>query len=261
VQTLHTERSNYQYIAVYQTRAAGRMLVLDGVVQTTELDEFAYQEMLAHVALYAHPRPERVLVVGGGDGGIVREICKHACVTHIDLCDIDERVTAVAREFLPSMACSLDDPRVHIRFEDGAAFARRAHAEYDVIITDNSDCVGPAAVFYDAAYYSALRQALRPGGIVCSQGESMWLHLPVVRSLFDSCAAAGFASAEYAIIHVPTYPGGSIGALVASDAGSCKAPRRTPTAAEQATMRYYTPEVHTAAFAFPAFLRKALEKP
>eukprot|EP00727_Mastigamoeba_balamuthi_P003755 m51a1_g13377 putative spermidine synthase (290) ;mRNA; r:278-1381 len=261
---LHTERSKYQDIMVLQTKTFGRMMTLDGVIQLTERDEFAYHEMLAHVSCLSHPHPRRVLIIGGGDGGVVRELVKHDCIERIDLCDIDERVTAVSKEYFPTVNTGLSDPRLHCYFEDGAAFVQRVAAgqqgdKYDIIVTDSSDPVGPAEVLYRAEYYTSLLHSLNPGGIVCSQAESMWLHADVIKRLVEACRRAGFKQVEYANIMIPTYPCGSIGGLYCRVEGSCKKPVRAMSDKMAASMKYYNAQIHEAAFAVPSFIRPALE--
>ena len=146
---LYSKASQYQQIDVYQTRNHGRMLVLDGIIQLTEFDEFAYQEMLAHVPLFAHPHPEKILVIGGGDGGILREATRHDTITEIDFCEIDEDVISVSKEFLPSLACGFDDSRVRVHIGDGSAFITRHKKAYDVIIVDSSDPIGPGEKLFE----------------------------------------------------------------------------------------------------------------
>src|SRR5690606_13152701 len=130
---VHRERSKFQEIAVVDTVEFGRMLLLDGIIQTSLRDEFVYHEMLAHVPLFLHPRPERVLVIGGGDGGTVREVLKHPEVRRVHLVEIDERVIAVSRQYLPELASSFDDPRVEIRIDDGIEYVKRHRNAYDVV--------------------------------------------------------------------------------------------------------------------------------
>ncbi len=123
-------------------------MVLDGIIQLTQSDEFSYQEMLAHIPLFAHPQPENILVIGGGDGGILREVGRHACVKTMDFCEIDEMVIAVSKQFLPDLACGFDDPRVNVFIRDGAVFARENTGVYDVIIVDSSDPIGPGEILF-----------------------------------------------------------------------------------------------------------------
>ncbi len=134
-EVLHHERSEFQDILIFESATYGRVLVLDGVIQLTDRDEFAYQEMLSHLALFAHAGPERVLVVGGGDGGIVREVLKHGSVREVVLCEIDARVVALSRKYLPKLSCALDDPRVTVEFTDGVEYVSKCTEAFDVVIT------------------------------------------------------------------------------------------------------------------------------
>jgi len=251
-EVLYEGRSQFQEIRVFDSVGAGRVLTLDGIIQLTESDEFAYQEMLTHVPLFAHPDPKSVLVIGGGDGGILREVAKHRGVERMDICEIDGAVIDVSRRHLPFTACGFDDPRVKIYLEDGAVFVARAKAQYDVIIVDSSDPIGPAEVLYREPFYRAMREALKPGGIITTQAESAWLHRNLVRSLMEM-ARAIFDTAHYAYTCVPTYPSGQIGLLAASRGPEVRTPLREPDQATRAKLRYYTPEVHRASFILPAF--------
>lgn len=142
---LHEEQTPYQHIQIVDTLQYGRMMILDGVFQTSVKDEWMYHEMIAHVPLMLHPNPQRVLIIGGGDGGCAREVCRHACVTSIDLCDIDQRVYDLSKEYFPSIASALLNPpeKLHVHTGDGIAFAKQFEDYYDVIIIDCSDPVGP----------------------------------------------------------------------------------------------------------------------
>ncbi len=253
--TLCSRKSKYQQIDVYQTCHYGRMLVLDGVIQLTEFDEAGYQEMLTHVPLCAHPSPEKLLVIGGGDGGVLREAAKHKCLKLIDICEIDEAVVETAKQYLPSLARGFDDPRVRLHIGDGAAFVAAHRNEYDAVIVDSSDPVGPNTPLFNAEFYRAVKQALKPGGIVASQSESIQLFPSVVRRLCGFCRA-NFKNAGYYYMIVPSYPGGGIGACIASDELDFTRPARTGIA----DCRYYSPQVHAAAFIMPEFARKFLEE-
>ena len=142
---LHEETTPYQHIQIAESLQYGRMLVLDGVFQTSEKDEWTYHEMISHVPLMLHPHPERVLIIGGGDGGVAREVCRHECVTQVDLCDIDGRVIDLSKEYFPEIAKVLLDPpaKLHVHVGDGIAFAKSVKNFYDVIIIDCSDPIGP----------------------------------------------------------------------------------------------------------------------
>eukprot|EP00947_MAST-08B_sp_MAST-8B-sp1_P004289 g4289.t1 len=211
-QVLFEGRTKFQHVLIFDSETYGRVLVLDGVIQLTERDEHAYQEMITHVPLFSHANPERVLVIGGGDGGVVREVARHACVKTIVQCEIDGEVLELAKQFFAgSTATAYDDPRLQLNIEDAAKFVpTQVDAPYDVIIVDSSDPVGPAEVLFKDEFYDSLRTILKPGGIICNQGECVWLHLPLIKGVLDHCAAT-FAEARYFYTTVPTYPSGQIG--------------------------------------------------
>lgn len=255
---LDHHRSAYQDVLVFKSATFGTVLVLDGVIQVTERDEFSYQEMIAHIPLYAHPDPQRVLVIGGGDGGVLREVAKHPGVQEIVICEIDQDVIDVSKRYLPQLAQGYDDPRVTVHVMDGAKFMAENQDSYDVIITDSSDPVGPASVLFETPFYNAMYASLRAGGIVCTQGECMWLHLDLIRPLVDSISRT-YSTVEYAYTTIPTYPSGQIGFIVATkNRGPCRAPARQPDEATEAALRYYSSELHSAAFTLPAFARRAI---
>ena len=259
-EVLAHEKSKYQDIYVFKAKKTGLTMTLDDAIQSTEFDEFAYQEMLSHVILYCHPNPKKVLIIGGGDLGVAREVLKHKCVEHVDLCELDERVTELSKKYLPHMAeAASKDPRFHIHFEDGAAYVAKKKNEYDIIITDSSDPCGPAQPLFNQQYYQNLYNALTEGGIIASQGESMWLDADFILQLKKFCKNAGFKHVEYSTIQIPTYPCGSIGAFIASKGNSCKTPLREMTEEEAKSMKYYNKEIHIASFAMPEFFKRKWE--
>lgn len=262
-EVLYHKKSRYQDILVFDSETYGKVFVLDGVIQCTERDEYSYQEMMAHIPLYAHPCPRKVLVIGGGDGGVLREIARHPGVAEIVLCELDQDVIDVSKRHLPFMAAGFADPRVTVRVMDGSRFMRENAAAFDVIITDSSDPVGPAQALFEAPFYKAMQGSLREGGIVCTQGECAWLHAGLIRPLVDSIAPL-FATVEYAYCTIPSYPSGQIGFVIATKGGigdgkkGCREPVRAPEEDVQKKLRYYTPEVHRAAFVLPAFAQRAI---
>ena len=252
----------------------------------------SYSEMMAHLPLYSHPNPQKVLVIGGGDGGVLREIARHPCVSEIVICELDADVISVSKRYLPTMSVGFDDARVRVNVMDGAKFMEMNRGAFDVIITDSSDPVGPASVLFETPFYRAMHDSLRPGGIVCTQGECLWLHLDLIRPLITAITPL-FRTVEYAYTTIPSYPSGQIGFVIATKAGSCddvgdderedgdnkrqkledagnvgddrmeervgcKIPCRVPNVDEAPRLRYYTPEVHRAAFVLPAFARRAI---
>eukprot|EP00555_Chaetoceros_dichaeta_P003400 CAMPEP_0198250658 /NCGR_PEP_ID=MMETSP1447-20131203/1749_1 /TAXON_ID=420782 /ORGANISM="Chaetoceros dichaeta, Strain CCMP1751" /LENGTH=317 /DNA_ID=CAMNT_0043935513 /DNA_START=138 /DNA_END=1091 /DNA_ORIENTATION=- len=257
---LHHGRSNFQDILVFESTNHGTVLVLDGVIQVTERDEFSYQEMLAHIPLFSHPNPTKVLVIGGGDGGILREIAKHPSVQEIVICEIDKGVIDISKRFLPTLAMGFEDERVTVHIMDGAKFMEEHLDSFDVIITDSSDPIGPASVLFETPFYNAMHKSLRDGGVVCTQGECIWLHLDLIAPLIASISQT-YRLVEYAVTTIPTYPSGQIGFIIARKGGgdgSSKIPARKLTVEQEEGMQYYSAEVHEAAFVLPAFAKRAI---
>lgn len=271
--TLFTGRSDFQDVMVFESEAYGNVLVLDGVIQCTQRDEFSYQEMIVHLPLCALPEPpKRVLVVGGGDGGVLREIVRYASVEQADMAEIDKMVPEVSRKFLPQMAVGFDDPRSNLMICDGLKYVRDCEeGTYDAIIVDSSDPVGPAEVLFEKPFFESMHRALKPGGIICTQAESLWLHMPIITSLATMCKEVFVGgSTAYAYTTIPTYPSGQIGFMLCKKAGgpeyALKEPKREPptvgsaTAADSVTipLKYYNSELHSAAFVLPQFAKDAL---
>lgn len=254
-------KSEYQDILIFQSKSYGVVFVLDGVIQVTERDEFSYQEMIAHLPLFAHKNPKKVLIIGAGDGGVLREVSKHSCVETIHMCEIDRGVVDVCRHFYPtSLATSFDDPRLTLMFDDAARYIREegASQQYDVIIVDSSDPVGPAETLFESVFFSSLDSVLAPGGVVCTQGECMWLHLDLIRSIMNRCAAI-FPSVKYGYTTIPTYPSGQIGFIISSNDGAVDVAVPSREAGDM-DLRYYTTALHSAAFVLPAMANKVLNK-
>jgi spermidine synthase len=261
-ETLEVRRTTYQDLAVLDTVDFGRMLVLDGIIQTTEADEFIYHEMITHVPLFSHPKPERVLVVGAGDGGVVREALRHKAVQRVDHVEIDEAVTAAARRWLPSISCALDDPRVKQTFTDGVEFVRLAAREkggsYDVIIVDSTDPVGPAVGLFGPVFYANCRKALRPGGLLNVQSESPWFTRQAMLRSYHGVRRS-FPLAKLYTAHVPTYSTYTWSFILGSesvDPEKANVPDPLPF-----ETKYYTPRIHRATFVLPAFLERLLAAP
>lgn len=237
--------------------------MLDGVIQCTKRDECSYQEMITLLPVNSHPNPENVLVIGGGDGGVVRELDRHPKVKKVTMCDIDGQVVEVSRRFLPHMSSGFCSPKLTLHIGDGFDFMKKHANTFDVIITDSSDPVGPASSLFEKSYFELMKQALRPGGIVCSQGECMWLHLSLIKDMQDFCKEL-FPSVDYAFCCIPTYPSGQIGFTLASlnPETNFRKPVQTFSSekAEALGLKYYNEDVHRAAFVLPQFARKALQR-
>jgi len=260
-QVLHHEKSKYQDVLIFESSDYGTVLVLDNVIQCTERDEFAYQEMITHLAMNSHPNPKKVLVIGGGDGGVLREVVKHETVEEAILVDIDEAVIRLSKKYLRGMAVGFEHPNVKVHVEDGFKFLADRKNEFDVIITDSSDPEGPAEALFESPYFQLLHDALRDGGVITTQGsENQWLHLELITKLKKSCKEI-FPVTEYAYTTIPTYPSGQIGFMVCcKDSGrNVKKPIRSWSQEEEEKLcRYYSKDIHEAAFVLPTFARKAL---
>lgn len=259
-EVLFEGKSKFQDIQIFQSTTYGRVLILDGVIQCTEKDECSYQEMLAHLAMRSHSNPKKVLIVGGGDGGIIREVLKYN-VDAVHICEIDAMVIDKCKEFIPSMADSFNNPKVSVHIRDGFEFLKENQDEFDVIVTDSSDPVGPAESLYQSTYFDLVFKSLKDNGVFTMQGECMWLHTDLIKKCMNDLKASQFKQVEYAWTSVPTYPCGTIGFLVASKkvataTCSVKQPEQTPL---QMDMKFYSPELHKASFVLPKFVKDALQ--
>jgi len=252
---LHDEQSTYQRIEIYETEAFGRLMTLDGLVMVTDRDNFVYHEMMSHPALYTHPDPKRVLVIGGGDCGTLREVLKHAGVTRAEQVELDERVTRVAEQFFPELTASNRDPRARLQFADGIAWVAQAQpASYDVIIVDSTDPVGPAAGLFSVDFYRNCARALTANGVLVGQSESPLFHPDLIRSMQRAMRDAGFADSGTLYFPQCTYPSGWWSATLACKAGTVGRFREVGDS-ELVPTRFYHSGLHRAAMVPPRFLR------
>ncbi|GFH61440.1 hypothetical protein CTEN210_17916 [Chaetoceros tenuissimus] len=261
---LYNESSEFQKILVFKSAQHGNVLVLDGVIQLTENDEFVYQETITHLPMMAHENPKNVLIVGGGDGAVLREVCRHKSVEQITLVEIDQKVIDVAKEyFAESTAIAFDDSRLTIVNQDAAEFLEKQNASdrkgYDVIIADTSDPVGPAESLFDPSFYEQMYEALNDGGIVCAQSECFWTQPELIENIF-ACSSDIYDAVEYASTYVPTFPCGQIGFLLAGKGNGLDLtkPARPMTNELKHQLQWYTAEMHSASFVLPKFLEDRL---
>lgn len=206
---LYTAQSPYQRIDVFESYDFGRFLTLDGLMMLTEKDEFIYHEMIVHIPMAVHPKVERVLVIGAGDGGVVRELTRYATIAHIDMVEIDEMVVDVCKTYLPHTACAFDDPRLHIHYEDGLKFIRRYEGLYDLIIVDSTDPFGPGEGLFTKEFYGNCFKALKEDGIMVNQHESPFYPddaLAMQRA--HKRIIEFFEISRVYQAHIPTYPSG-----------------------------------------------------
>ena len=258
---LYTAQSEFQRIDVFDSKEFGRFLTLDGYMMLTEKDEFIYHEMMVHVPMAVHPNARRVLIIGAGDGGVVRELTRYHQIEHIDLVEIDELVVEVCKKYLPQTACRLDDERVHIYYEDGLKFIRSKENEYDLIIVDSTDPFGPGEGLFTKEFYGNCYKALKEDGIMVNQHESPF---------YDEDAAAmqrahkriveSFAISKVYQAHIPTYPSGH---WLFGLASKKYHPVKDLNAAVWNLLgihtQYYNTRLHAGAFALPSYVEGLLK--
>jgi len=251
LRTLHSEQTPYQRLDVIETAQFGRVLLLDGMVQTTDADEFVYHEMITHVALQTHPAPKRVAIVGGGDGGAVREALKYPSVEEVKLIEIDERVVWASKTFFPEISRGLGDARVETLFVDGIRHIHENRSRYDVIIVDSTEPVGPAVGLFGQEFYSACRDSLTDGGILVAQTESPFYNQELLRGAFQRVKST-FPLARLYLASIPTYPSGLWSFTIASKGADPLAAHPDLSGIET---RYYTEQLHHRAFVLPRFVQ------
>jgi spermidine synthase len=248
-----SEQTDYQKLDMIETEEFGTMLVLDGMVMTTDKDEFVYHEMAAHPALFTHPNPENVLVVGGGDGGVIREVLKHPQVKKAVLVEIDGKVIEYSKQYLPNIAGGLDNPRVEVIVNDGFMHIHDHKNTYDVIIVDSTEPVGPAVSLFTRGFYQGIYESLKDEGIFVAQTDNPWFKAELITSVNRDVKEV-FPIVRVYCANVPTYPSG----LWTFTMGSKK---HDPLAVDESTIpeldtKYYSPRLHKAAFALPKFVEK-----
>ena len=260
--SLFSGKSEFQQLEIVDTLEYGKMMLLDGLVMVTERDEFIYHDMIVHPALFTHPSPKKVLVIGGGDGGSIREIMKHPEVEQAVLCEIDGLVIEKSIEFLPSMACEIDgtNPRVKLHVDDGLAYIRDHQNEFDVILVDSTDPIGPAVGLFEEDFYRLVHGALKEDGIMVAQSESPFYHAKIQQSMYANLRNV-FPIVEMYQAFIPTYPSGFWSFAFASK-------RYHPVDdfdVQRASQRdfytkYYNEKLHLGAFMLPTFARENIEK-
>lgn len=255
--TLFSERSRFQQIDVVQTRGHGNMLLNDGVVMLCERDEYVYHEMIAHVPLFVHPSPARVLIVGGGDGGTAREVLRHESVEQVVMVEIDEVVVSACREHLPAVSCALTDPRLDLRIEDGVRYVAETDRRFDVVIVDSTDPVGPAQPLFDREFYRNAARILSDDGILITQAESAYYDRRIQAPMLED-QRPFFPRLHLYLYSNLTYPGG-LWCFGFASKGRCPVADFDPAKAAAAGLktRYYNPGVHYGAFMLPNFVSEA----
>lgn len=246
--------SKFQEICVVSSSAFGKALINDGIVMLTEADETSYHEMIVHVPLCVHPSPKDILVIGGGDGGTVREINKHYQVEKVDVCEIDEMVIEICGEFFPSLAKSFNNDKVNLYYEDGAEFLKKNKNQYDIIIVDSSDPIGPGETLFTKHFYQSLFLSLKKDGIAVTQLESIFWHQKFIKDTFKFIKKI-FPISHYYYTMVPTYPSGMIGFCFCSKKYHPIKDFISDRAKQIPGLKYYHMDIHKAAFILPTFAK------
>ena len=258
---LYSGQSEVQRIDISEAPEFGSSLTLDGYMMLTEKDEFIYHEMITHIPMAVHPKAEKVLVIGAGDGGVIRELVRYPEIKQIDLVEIDDMVVEVCRKYLPKTACCLDDERVNIRYEDGLKYIRRCENKYDLIIVDSTDPFGPGEGLFTREFYGNCYKALKEDGIMVNQHES-----PFYEEDARACQRAHrnitetFPVSRVYQAHIPTYPSGHwLFGFASKKYHPLKHLREKEWNTRGIQTRYYTTTLHKGAFYLPAYVEELLK--
>ena len=258
---LYSASSEFQRIDVFESPDFGRFLALDGYMMLTERDEFIYHEMITHVPMSVHPNAEKILIIGGGDGGAVRELTRYDSIKHIDLVEIDKQVVDVCRKFLPLTSSKLDDPRVHVHYEDGLRFVRSVVGEYDIIIVDSTDPFGPGEGLFTKEFYGNCFKALKNDGIMVNQHESPFYDndaIAVKRA--HKRIVESFETSMVYQAHIPTYPSGHwLFGFSTKKYHPLKDFKGKEWKKLGIKTRYYNTQLHLGAFALPNYVEEILK--
>lgn len=256
-------KTEHQHLVIFRNAMFGRVMALDGVIQTTEKDEFIYHEMMVHVPLFAHGSAKDVLIVGGGDGGILREVCKHPEVERVTQVEIDGQVIDMCKEHLPKHSDgAFEDPRATIVIDDGINFVKSTEQRFDVIVSDSTDPIGPGESLFTESFYSACKRCLKPGGVLVTQNGVAFMQLDEVKTTAERTRPHYLDSSFY-VVPVPTYVGGFMTLTWATDNLQL---REQPLSLIEARVkkagfktRYYNAGIHMGAFALPQYIKDAIE--
>ncbi|MEJ2347537.1 MAG: polyamine aminopropyltransferase [Gammaproteobacteria bacterium] len=257
---LHEEKTAYQRIEVYATDTFGNLMTIDGFVMLTDRDNFVYHEMMSHPALFTHVEPKKVVIIGGGDCGTLREVLKHPGVGEAWQVEIDERVTRVSEQYFPRLCESNADPRARFHFGDGIQWVKDAEpGSVDVIIIDSTDPIGPAEGLFSEPFYRDCLKALGSGGILVQQSESPLFHMRIIKPMHKAMRSAGFHDSKSLHFFQCSYPSGWWTATMARKGTAIDGFRDADVRARGFETLYYNADMHRASLAAPEFFRRELE--
>ena len=255
-QKIHEEQSDFQHLEIFETETFGNLMTIDGCTMVSTRDNFFYHEMITHPALFLHPNPKRVWIIGGGDCGTLREVLKHLGVEHVVQIDIDERVTRLAEIYFPELCESNDDPRAELKFIDGIKWVKEAEPNsVDIIIVDSTDPVGPAEGLFGENFYRDCVACLSDDGLLVQQSESALLHLKLIAEMRDAMKNSGFSHLQTLFFPQCIYPSGWWSATIASKTELSF--RQNDCNNKSFDTVYYNTDIHHAAMAQPEFFKKA----
>ena len=257
---LFSGQSEFQRIDIFDSKEFGRFLALDGYMMLTEKDEFIYHEMIVHVPMAVHPNVKKVLVIGAGDGGVIRELCRYETIETIDMVEIDELVVEVSKKYLPTTACCFDDPRLNIFYQDGLRFVRTKENEYDLIIVDSTDPFGPGEGLFTKEFYGNCFKALNETGIMVNQHESPFYQTDAIAmQRAHKRIVESFPISRVYQAHIPTYPSGHwLFGFASKKYHPIKDFQKTKWNARGMQTRYYNTGIHVGAFALPNYVEELL---
>ncbi len=263
-QVVFEVKTDHQNLVIFDNPRYGRVLALDGIIQLTERDEYSYHEMMAHVPILAHGKARRVLIIGGGDGGVLREVLKHRGVEQATLVDIDRGVIDMTQKYLPSLPNgAFENPRARIIIADGLEFVKTTKEKFDVVICDSTDPIGPGEALFTPAFFAGCKRVLNKGGIFVNQNGVPFVQGSCVTDTYKDLSPL-FAAPGFYLVSVPVYIGGQMTLGWATDNASyvdvSVEELRTRMQDMEGSLKYYTPEVHKAAFALPQFVIDLIPK-
>ena len=257
---LFSGQSEFQRIDIFDSKEFGRFLALDGYMMLTEKDEFIYHEMIVHVPMAVHPNVKKVLVIGAGDGGVIRELCRYETIETIDMVEIDELVVEVSKKYLPTTACCFDDPRLNIFYQDGLRFVRTKENEYDLIIVDSTDPFGPGEGLFTKEFYGNCFKALNETGIMVNQHESPFYQTDAIAmQRAHKRIVESFPISRVYQAHIPTYPSGHwLFGFASKKYHPIKDFQKTKWNARGMKTKYYNTGIHVGSFALPNYVEELL---
>ncbi|KPJ91511.1 MAG: spermidine synthase [Gammaproteobacteria bacterium SG8_11] len=256
---LHEEQTQYQKIEIFETKKFGTLMVIDGFIMLSDRDNFLYHEMMSHPVLFTHPKPENVLIIGGGDCGTLREVLQHSSIKKAQQVEIDERVTRLSEQYFPELCSANNDPRAELLFVDGIKWVHDAESEsLDIIIIDSTDPIGPAEGLFSAPFYRQCHRILKPNGLLVQQSESPLIHMRILKAMYKAMEDSGFADVKTLGFPQTVYPTGWWSATIACKDKPISGFREKDVLNKPFQTQYYNAQIHRGCFAMPEFFQREI---